>query len=101
MASHKLQLTYDDATGDLTVTHRCIVAVGGHDVSHAEPVTLDASAAAAFKAILDANREEMERRTTTLAVQHAAAIAGRLPPNTKSLAVGGNLGAIGATQVKP
>ena len=98
MAKHKIQLTYDD-DGNLAVTHRCTVEAGGQEVSHAEPVEIDDhdGACASLQSLLDANKDEMETRTTAMAFAHVAAVAGKLPAKTKSLKAGGTLGAIGGT----
>jgi len=100
MATHKLQITLDGDT--LTVTHRCTVDIGGQAISHAEPVTIadKPGAIAALQKLIDGNRKEMEDRTLKLAVSHAAAVSGKVGPNTKALTAGGSLGTIGATDAK-
>ncbi len=97
MANHKLTLTFDEATGALTVRHRTTVSLAGHDVHHWEDVTLadEAGAKAALKSLLDGNRAEMEQRATEGAVQHVAAVTKQPKAGRKQLAVGGNLGALG------
>jgi len=102
MAAHKLQIVYDAATGDLTITHRCTVEVGGHTVSHAEPVTVadPAAFAASLNALIDANRGEMEQRANELAIDHAAAVAGKARKGRKAVALGGTLGAVGGITTK-
>ena len=102
MPTHKLTLAYDDAAGTVRATHRTTVAIGGHAISHAEDVALSDhdGAAAALKALVDGNREEMEKRATALALIHAAALAGKAPKNTKQLVIGGTLGAVGGADAK-
>jgi hypothetical protein len=98
MATHRLQLTYDDATDTLTVTHRCAVEVGGQTVSHAEEVPLEnpAAVAAAFKGLLQANAKAMEERTADMAARHVAAVQRKPAPGLKTVQTGGSLGALGA-----
>lgn len=97
MARHTLRIDYDDATGELTVTHRCAVEVGGQAVSIAEQVMPSdaAGSAAALKGWIDANRAEMEAAAQRAAIQHAAAVAGKVKPGVKQLKVGGSLGPAG------
>lgn len=98
MATDKLQVTLD-ADGTLRVSHRCAVEIGGHVVSHSEDIELPEASSAALKnalaSIVAANKEEMEKRTKLLALQHAAAIAGQLPPNTKRLTFAGEIAPVG------
>ena len=102
MPTHKLTLAYDDAAGTVRATHRTTVEIGGHAISHAEDVALSdaAGAVAALKALVDGNREEMEKRATALAIEHAAALSGKNPKNRKQLTVGGTLGAVGGADAK-
>jgi hypothetical protein len=100
MATHKLTITYDEATGEVTAVHRCAVAVGPTVVGHARDVELDAGAAAVLKAVLDANRKTVEAETQILAVSHAAAVAGKKQPGVTPLMAGGRLGALGGHEVK-
>jgi hypothetical protein len=88
-----LRVTLDEATGVLAVTHTVATDLGGQTVNYAEPVALadPAAAAAALAALLDANREEMERRALAASLAHAAALAGRRKKGRKALAAGGTL----------
>jgi hypothetical protein len=98
MAKDKLQVALD-ADGTLRVSHRCSVEVGGHVVSHSEDIELPEASAAALAnglaSIVAANAEEMAKRTQVLALQHAAALAGQLPPNTKRLTFAGEIAPVG------
>lgn len=100
MATHKLKLTYDDATGTVTMSHRCTVEVGGVAVSHELPINPPEGVAEACKAFLDLNRAEVEAEANAAAVQHAAALAGKRKPGVKVLKVGGSLGSGGASETK-
>ncbi len=100
MASHKLQLTFDTATGTLAVVHRCTVEIGGHTVSHAEPVALEGDVAEAMKGMIEQNAAAMEAATTKLAVRHVAASTGKDEPGVKRLTVGGSLTGKGNTAAK-
>jgi len=97
MATHKLQLTLD-ADG-LRVVHRCTVEVAGHTVSHSEDIELsEASVAALAKGlspIIESHKEEMEERTQTLALQHAAALADEKTPGVKRLRFEGTITPLG------
>lgn len=101
-AAHKLQVTFDEATGEVRITHRCTVVVGGHTVSHAVEVAPDDrdALAAALKGWIDANREQMEKDAGLLAVRHVAAVTGKDEPGVKRIAVGGSLGPAGGSAVK-
>lgn len=100
MARHKIQITYDEAAGSLSVTHRTAVEVGGHAVSVAEPVALadEAGAVAALQALIAGNRAEMEKRAERAGIEHAAAVGGKA--KGKRVALGGSLGAIGGGEAK-
>ena len=110
MASHKLQLSYDDDTGEVVLTHRVSIDVAGQVISHEEPLELGdedrANLIAWLKALLDGAqeeskntvRDEMAGRATLLAIQHAAAVANTLPANTKALKVASTLGTIGGAK---
>jgi len=102
MAAHKLRITFDEATGEVRIDHRCTVEVGGHAVSHA--VEFDHAApdalAAELKKWVDANREAMEKDAGLLAVRHVAAVTGKNEPGVKRVAVGGSLGVGGGTELK-
>lgn len=98
MADHKLNVTYDDAAGSLTVTHVCVSkAVAGHNISHADTVELtDASPlVACLKRLVDANREAMEKRTAEYAITHGAAVLKQSKPGLHHLHLGGSVGPIG------
>lgn len=97
MATHTLKIAYDDATGAVRMSHRCAVTVAGQAVSHELPIDPPDGVAAALKGFLDANRVEVEMQTAALAVQHAAAVAGKAKPGVKLLTVGGSLGSGGAS----
>jgi hypothetical protein len=62
MLKHKLQITLDEATGTLSCVHRVSAETPAGIVSHGEDVPLEPGAADALKAIIDSNREEMEKR---------------------------------------
>lgn len=100
MAAHKLQLTYDESTGEVRIVHRCTVTLGGHAVSHAAEVPPDDAdaLAATLKAWIDANREQVESDAGLLAVRHVAAVTGKDEPGVKKIAVGGSLGPVGGVQ---
>lgn len=97
-ANHGIRIDYDEPTGRVTASHRCSVAVAGHRVRHSREVELTAGAAAVLAALIDVNRGAVEAETTALALAHAAAVAGRVTPGTKTLSVGGTLTGIGTTQ---
>jgi hypothetical protein len=99
-ATHKLQITFDEAAGRVTAVHRCTVEVAGQRVSHAREIELEGDPAAALKGILDANRAAMEQDATALAVDHVAAVAKKAPKGVKQLKVGGTLGPAGGTAVE-
>ena len=102
MATHSIRIDYDESSGHLSVVHRCTVEVGGHAVSHAEEIVLNdpAAVAAVLAKFVDGNRAEMEERTTALALQHAAALAGKAGKGVKQLKLGGSLAAVGETSHK-
>ena len=86
--------------GGFNMTHP--VTLGGHAVSHAEEIVLNdpAAVAAVLAKFVDGNRAEMEERTTALALQHAAALAGKAGKGVKQLKLGGSLAAVGETSHK-
>ncbi len=98
--AHKLKIVFDDATGAVSLSHRCTVTVAGRPVGHDVPIDPPAGIAESLKAFVDANREAVEREATRLAIQHAAAVAGRDAPGVSRLAAGGSLGATGGTAAK-
>ena len=102
MAAHKLNLTYDETTGELAVTHRCTVEVAGHKVSHAEAIELDNApeVVAALKGWLDSNRKAMGEAAALLAVRHVAAVTAKEEPGVKRVKVGGSLGASSEIKVQ-
>lgn len=100
MATHKLKLTYDDATGTVTMRHHCTVVVAGQAISHELPIDPAEGVAEACKAFLDQNRAEVEAETAGMAVQHAAAVAGKVKPGVKTLKAGGSLGSAGTGEAK-
>ncbi len=97
-ATHSLRIDFDEATGEVVALHRCAVQLGGHTVYHARGVALGADAAAALKAVLDANRELIQMEAGALAVAHVAAVAGKAQPGVKTLTAGGSLGALGGAR---
>ena len=74
MARHKIQLTLDEATGQVTVRHFVTVDLGGHAVVIHEDIPADPSTAAKLKAAIDANRAEMDKRAERAAIRHVAAL---------------------------
>jgi hypothetical protein len=98
-ASHRLQITYDESTGTVTAVHRCTVTVPGHPspITHAREIELDPESAAALKGVLDANRDVLEAETGELAVDHAAAVSGKVRKGVRPLKVGGSLGPVSTT----
>jgi hypothetical protein len=99
-ATHKLQITFDEATGRVSAVHRCTAEVAGHQTTHAREVELSGDAAGALKSILDANREAVESETLALGVAHVAAVTGKGPKGVTPLKVGGSLGAVGGADAK-
>jgi hypothetical protein len=97
MATHKFQITYDEATDALTATHRCTVTVGGMAVGHVVDVVLDRSVADAIKSFIDQNRTEIERETESMAAAHVSAVAGRSVRKPKQITVVGGLSPAGKT----
>lgn len=100
MATHKLKIVYDDATGAVTMTHRCTVTVGGVNVGTEMPIDPPEGVAESCKAFLDLNRTEVEAEAKLAALQHAAALAGKRQPGVKTLKVNGSLGSGGTTAAK-
>ncbi len=106
MPDHKLTITYDDATGAVHVNHRVTVDIAGHAVSHAEPITLadetKAALTAWLKEILDfpldergSVRDRAGAVATIKAIQHVAAVTGKLSADVKQIKVGGSVGPAG------
>ncbi|HEY1192247.1 MAG TPA: hypothetical protein VGE74_31775 [Gemmata sp.] len=77
-APHKLQITLDEATGDLRVRHYATTELGGARVVAHEEVSLtpdlEAEVRAHLAAILDANRAAMDAHVRAEAARHAAAV---------------------------
>lgn len=90
-ATHKLQITFDTASGKLRAVHRTTVTVGGHEVSHAADVDLGDGVAAAMSGMIEQNAAQMETDATRLAIRHAAAVEGKLPQGVQSLKVSGSI----------
>lgn len=98
MTKHKMQLTFDEDSDVLTVTHRTTVQIGENSVSHAEMVELvnrDA-VVSTLKAFIDGNRKEMDKRATEQAIIHVAAVSDKSKAKHQ-LSVGGDVGAISAS----
>jgi cell division septation protein DedD len=98
MASHKLKIVYDDATGTVTMSHRCTVEVAGVAVGSELPIDPPAGVAESCRTFLDLNRAEVEAEANAAAVQHVAALAGKRKAGVKTLKVGGSLGSGGASE---
>jgi len=98
-ATHRIQITYDESTDTVTAIHRCTVTVPGHPapITHAREIELEPEAAASLKAILDSNRDDIEAETGELAVDHVAAVSGKVKKGTRVLKVGGSLGPVGTS----
>ncbi len=99
-ATHKLQLTFDTATGELRAVHRCTVEVGGQSVSHAEPVVLGEEVGEAMRGMIEQNAAAMEAATGSLAVRHVAASTGKDEIGLKRLTVAGSLTSKGDAAAK-
>jgi len=97
-ATHKLQLTFDTATGVLSAVHRCTVEAGGHSVSHAEPVEIGGEVADAMRGMIEQNAAAMEAAASNLAIRHASAVDGKLEAGVKPLKVSGSLAGSGGTK---
>lgn len=99
-AKHTLRIDFDDATGEVSVVHRTTVSVAGQPIAFAQPVDLaDADAAkATLKALVDGNREAMEKAAGAAAIQHAAAVAGT--SKHKQIKLGGTMGPVGGTKAE-
>lgn len=95
--NHKLQITYDESTGQVTAVHRCNYEIGGHNVGHSRVVAMPDDVAKAMIQFIDANRSEVETEAEGLAIMHAAAVSGRNLPNTKSLKVEGGAALFGGS----
>lgn len=79
---HKIQFTFDEATGELTVRHFTAVEFGGLPVTHHQDIEADAESVETIKGYMagaiDANREAMEQAAEVAAVTHVAALAGTI-----------------------
>jgi hypothetical protein len=95
--NHTIILILDDASGTLTVEHRCATTIGEHTVRHSEPVTIAEPAAAltSLKALIDANREKVESKTTDMAIQHVAAVNNLAKKNQTIMHLSGSITGIG------
>lgn len=82
-----------DTDGNLTVTHRCVVKLGNHEISHSEPVELDNAKEIALNlaALIDSNREAVEAAATKLAINHVAAVNNVKQPGVKRITLKGSL----------
>ncbi len=102
MASHKISITFDEATNALHVVHRCSVDVAGHTVSHAEDIELTETGGVLgmLKGLIDSNRTEMEAIANLHGVNHASAFSGKALAGVKKLTIGGAVGVASATAVK-
>ena len=97
MAKHKLQINFDEDTGELVITHRCEVDMAGHKVRYSEEVQVDqpVNLIEALKDFISNNRAEVEQRASRSAIQHVAAVTGKTVPGQKRIRVVGTMGPVG------
>lgn len=101
--NHKVQITFDEATGELTVRHYTNAKFGGQTIVSHQDVTSDPESEAGLKAyltgVIDANRETMEQTAEMAAVNHVAALAGTF--KGKQLTFTGGISVSGSFATKP
>ncbi len=86
---HKLRIDYDEATNKLVVRHQCETKLLNHDIRWSNEVELDNPDALieVLKLVIDANRSQVEKTTLEGAVQHMAALTGKVRNQTKGLRI--------------
>lgn len=100
MASHKVVITFDAEKAALKITHRCTVLLAGHSVSHSDEIAVSNAdpLVRELRALIEANKDALEAKTTELAAVHVAALGSRAAKGVKLVNLGGSIGISG--QVK-